>query len=382
MNFFKVGHQYKDILSVSKEDDQFVSWFSIEGSGIGNSGGIRAAKHAFLKSEFPSYIVLITRETTHRVVNPWEDIVDYGTATILYWGDAKFDDTKSYPDFKGNKRLLQVWESVLSGNLLDVPPILHFSKPKSGQVKFNGLCVLKDLSISWFQQEEKPIKNYRAELVILDCEEVHVNWLHDIAKSSNQGELPKSTPKVWKDYIKGNTRKLDIFKKDIKHKEEQLPPEGSVEAGLLQNLHDLTPTEFEAVVVELFKNLPHVNHKITRTRPTSDGGFDFYGQFSIPYPIHYEIGFLGEVKKYARTTSVTPKDVSRLVARLSRGQFGLFVTTSYFTKQTQQEVLEDGYPVKLFSGIDLVNFLKELRLVDKDKIRVEWLESVTKSLEL
>ena len=31
-------------------------------------------------------------------------------------------------------------------------------------------------------------------------------------------------------------------------------------------------------------------------------------------------------------------DVSRLVARLQRGEYGIFVTTSYYTKAAQEEV--------------------------------------------
>jgi restriction endonuclease Mrr len=90
----------------------------------------------------------------------------------------------------------------------------------------------------------------------------------------------------------------------------------------------------------------------------------------------YEIEFLGEAKKFARKSPVQPRHVSRLVARLNRGQFGIFVTTSYYTSQAQKEDLEDGYPVRLFSGNDLVNILKELRLVHKGMIKKEWLETV------
>ena len=100
MRVFKVGHHYKDILSVSREEDQFVSWFSLDGSGIGNSGGIRAAKYVKIKHTLPSYIVLITRETSHRVSNPWEDIIDYNSGSILYWGDAKFSLEKKYAEFR------------------------------------------------------------------------------------------------------------------------------------------------------------------------------------------------------------------------------------------------------------------------------------------
>ena len=119
---------------------------------------------------------------------------------------------------------------------------------------------------------------------------------------------------------------------------------------MLSQLVHLTPTGFEAAVVAMFREFDEVRHNITRTRPTGDGGFDFVGSFTLPPPIQYEIPFLGEAKRYARSTAVGPKDVSRLVARLSRGQSVIFVTTSYFTKQAQEEVLEDRYPTSLVAG--------------------------------
>ena len=379
-NTYKIGHNYRDILSVSRERDEFVSWFSLKGSGIGNSGGIRSAKYLKINSHLPCYIVLITRNISHRWYNPWEDIVDYSSGAIYYWGDAKFDSEKNYDEFRGNKHLKNVFDKILENKLSEVPPILHFSKVESGVVKFNGLCALTNLELTWFEDKGNPVKNYRCELTILDIDKVQIDWLHYRVNSKSLSTLNDNAPEVWKDYIKGNIKKMDVWSKSILGKEDQLPPEQSNEAMLLNNLSDLTPTQFEAVVVELFRNLPHVNHKIVRTRPTADGGFDFFGQFTIPHPIKYEIEFLGEAKKFARNNAVQPKHVSRLVARLNRGQFGLFVTTSYYTRQTQKEVLEDGYPVKLFSGNDLVNILQELRLVENGKIKKEWLETVTKDI--
>ncbi|PTX14723.1 restriction endonuclease [Pontibacter mucosus] len=379
-NVFIISHNYKDILSVSREEDQFVSWFSCSESGIGNSGGIRSARYLNIRADLPAYIVMITRNINHRWYNPWEDTIDYSSGSIFYWGDAKHHEKTSYDGFRGNRHLKNVWEKVLENRRSEIPPILHFSKVKSGLVKFNGLCVLTNLELTWFEDQGKPVKNYRCELSILDEEEVDVAWLHQRVKCEDLKTLNETAPRVWQDYIRGNTRKLDVWSRSIRSRDEQLPPEMSREAQLLSQLSELTPTQFEAVVVELFRNLPHVHHKITRTRPTADGGFDFFGQFAIPYPIHYELEFLGEAKKFARNNPVQPKHVSRLVARLGRGQFGIFVTTSYYTPQTQKEVLQDDYPVRLFSGSDIVNILRELRLTEQDGIKAEWLQAVLKKM--
>lgn len=378
---YKVGHEYIDKGGSSNEKDQFLRWINLDKSGMRNADGIRALNYVSKNSDYlPAYIILVSHEIK-RVGNPWEDIVDFNSATIYYWGDAKLDERRRYNEFRGNKRMLQVWERILEGDLQEVPPILHFSKPKRGVVKFNGLCILHDLQLTWYEQKGIPVKNYRFELKILDQDVVKINWLHNRATNSDLSLLNTKAPRIWTEYLNGNTRKMDVWAKNIQSKEEQMPESGSKDSEVLQELHDLSPTEFEAIVVELFKNLPHVSHKITRTRPTKDGGFDFYGQFVIPYPINYEIDFLGEAKKFSRESPVRPKDVSRLVARLGRGQFGIFVSTSYYTKQTQEEVLQDNYPVRLFSGKDLVSMLHELRLVDNNRINRSWLTSILDKLQ-
>ena len=82
------------------------------------------------------------------------------------------------------------------------------------------------------------------------------------------------------------------------------------------------------------------------------------------------------VKKWDIKRNVSPKDVSRLVARLKRGEYGIFVTTSTFSKQTQEEVLIDGYPIKLISGIDLVNMFKHLNLITDNSIKNYWVKNI------
>jgi len=69
-----------------------------------------------------------------------------------------------------------------------------------------------------------------------------------------------------------------------------------------------------------------------------------------------------------------------LVARLNRGQYGIFITTSYYTSNAQREVLEDGYPIKLFSGGDLIEIIKELRLIQNGQLDKTWISSVLMQL--
>jgi hypothetical protein len=373
---YRVGNEYRDRGGTTLEGDEFLAWINVPGSGMGNSEGIRSLRYISKLNLLPACLILVTHERTGGHKNPWDDLVDYGSGEILYWGDAKAHDTRRHSDFKGNKVLESIYNEILDGNRQAVPPILHFSKPRSGVVRFNGLCALEKLDLSWFDDHGKPVRNYRAHLTVLDVEEVSVEWLHSRMRAATLAQANKGAPAAWKQYLKGNVRKIDIWKGQIRSTDDQLPETNSDDDRLLSQLTALTPTQFEAVVVGIFRSMATVVHAITRTQPTADGGFDFYGDFVLPRPLSYRIAFRGEVKKYSRSTAVGPGEVSRLVARLGRGEYALFVTTSYFTKAVQKEVLNDGYPIKLICGSDLIVIMKELRLISAGKINGAWLASL------
>jgi hypothetical protein len=342
-----------------------------------NTGGIRALKFTALHEPVVAAIVLVTDEqSAGSTANPWNDNIDLMHGQIVYWGDAKFDSKKLVDDFTGNHALRNAWDQVLDSQMALVPPILHFSRRKKGVLRFNGLCILERLELTWYENQGRPVRNYRAHLAILDEEFVDVSWLQSRQQATSRVQLYGTGPHAWRRYQDGVVDRLRVWAPRIRSLADQLPAVGSDDAKLLLQLMSLTPTEFEAAVVTLFRKLEMVHHEVTRTRPTADGGFDFSGLFTLPRPVHYEIPFRGEVKRYARSTAVGPKDVSRLVARLGRGEYGLFVTTSYFTKQTQAEVLEDKYPARLFSGADLVGMMRELRVNRGAEISPAWLGSI------
>ncbi len=378
---YRVGNLYRDKGRIA-DDDEFQTWLNNPGSGINNSSGIRPLRYLNKISDLPACLILVTHERTGGPKNPWEDVVDYSAGEIIYWGDAKADENRRHNEFLGNRTLEKIFHAYLDGKRHILPPILHFSKPKKGYVKFSGLCALDRLELSWFDDHGKPVRNYRAHLTILDEDVVPLSWIHHRVRATSIDEANKNSPAVWSMYTKGNVKKIDLWKGQVRSVEDQLPGEGTDEAEVLQSLAQLHPTRFEAAIVSMFRSMTSLVHTVNRTTPTSDGGFDFFGEFVMPRPLSYRISFRGEVKRYARRTAVGPGDVSRLVARLGRGEYGLFVTTSYFTKAAQLEVLADAYPVKLIAGIDLVNFLKELRLMSGKELRPSWLLATDEELDM
>lgn len=378
---YELGSTYTDKGRSGHPDDQFLRWVNIEGSGMLNSPGIRPLRNVnrMIPNGLPAYLILVTHEkSSSNQLNPWDDIVDLSNAEIFYWGDSKAHPIKRLDDFAGNSVLRRAYDYILEGGRDAVPPILHFSKPSAGHVRFNGLCVMSSLEIAWFFDNGRPVRNYRARLTVLDCDRVTVAWLHHRALASSIEELDRHAdcPDAWKRYRKGQTVPIDIWQAEIRSRSDQLPKANSDDEQLLEQLASLKPFDFERVVVAAFEEIKDVTHHVEGTRPTGDGGFDFFGRFVLQRPLGYVIHFRGEVKRYARSTAVSPKDVSRLVARLGRKEYGIFVTTSYFTEQAQKEVLSDAYPIHLIAGIDLVKMLRYQQIADRTEIRRSWLESV------
>lgn len=381
--FWRVGHQYRDKAGVKFPDDELLRWLNTSAGSIANSGGIRfkdAASGGAVDLEtgraVPAFFVLITRDMSAQHHNPWDDVVDEVSGNIYYWGDAKFSAReKLFNQFPGNARIEATNNLRLAGRLDEMPPILHFSKQKSGWLRFNGLCALSDVRHAWFEDEGKPIKNLRILLSILDTETVSAEWLRQRVLAEDVREADrKHAPAVWRKVMKGKIERRQVWSSKVRSKLQQIPVAGSEDEKILNEVASLTPAEFEAFTVALVDKLPDIvpglEHRVTRTRRTGDHGIDFFGMFKIPYPIDYEIEFLGEAKRYK--TAITPDQVSRLVARLGRGQFGLYFTTSWYSEQTQKEIEADRYPVRLFSGQDIVNILRAGDCVSGGRIRSEW----------
>lgn len=396
---YRVGYSYRDLTSTRRESgDEFLNWLNqpdgpqSQPNTIGATGGIRPKRftnpNLKLPKEFeniPAAIILTTTNISQQYHNPWEDLIDYSTGQIIYWGDAKYEEArrdKKYSDFKGNKVLLKVNELLLRQDRKLVPPILHFSRNRKGYVQFSGLCVLERIETSWFEDKGRPITNLRCILSILDLEEVETDWLHSRASAVRAEEIDSKSPPVWKEYLRGTTKKLFVWSPKMRSTKEQMPPTQSREAVILSQIIKMGPRNFEKFCSNLLQEVAtktNVQHRIKETRYVRDGGFDFYGRLIFPEPLQYEIEFKGEAKKFGEKNGVTPKDVSRLVARLQRGEYGIFITTSFYTQSAQEEVFKDGYPVRLFSGGDIVNLLKSLGKISDGKINQEWFERTCNS---
>ena len=80
------------------------------------------------------------------------------------------------------------------------------------------------------------------------------------------------------------------------------------------------------------------------------------GSFSASTPVVV----LGQAKCIQPTSSVSPEQVARVVARLRRGWIGVYVTTGSFSRQAQVEIIDDQYPVVLIAGGTLATTVRRM----------------------
>jgi hypothetical protein len=71
---------------------------------------------------------------------------------------------------------------------------------------------------------------------------------------------------------------------------------------------------------------------------------------------------LGQAKCEAPDKPTNGVALARTVARLKRGWIGAYVTTSFFSRQSQLEVIEDAYPLIKISGKTLAE--ETLKMVE------------------
>jgi hypothetical protein len=104
------------------------------------------------------------------------------------------------------------------------------------------------------------------------------------------------------------------------------------------------------------------------TRGSGDGGVDFVGKVRLGSGFAaVDVVVLGQAKCEAPDRPTNGVAIARTVARLKRGWIGAYVTTSFFSKQSQLEVIEDAYPLIKISGLTLAT--ETLKLVESGGFR-------------
>ena len=347
--------------------------------GVSNQGGFRILG----SREHPQLVVL----TTSMSDPEWPDDLDHETGVFTYYGDNKkpgreLHDTPRY----GNLLLRNMFDAFHTGRRDLVPPVLIFaSTGRYRDMIFKGLAVpglassslLDDLVAVWKITGGQRFQNYQAKFTVLDVPRLSRQWLDALRAT---GDSLTDAPVGWRKWrTVGHVRPLKAVRSlEIRTKEEQLP--SGTDRTLLRIIlsrFSAFPHDFETCAAEIIRLfLGESVISINLTRPVRDGGRDAIGKYLIGRGMSsVAVDFSMEAKCYNPSSSVGVKELSRLISRLRHRQFGVLVTTSWVNAQAYKEIKEDGHPIVIISGGDVVSILKEKGIASQQALTA-WLDAL------
>jgi hypothetical protein len=331
---------------------------------VHNQGGFR-----FKGSVSPFDVRLVVLYTSGH--NPdWPDFLDPHTGRFVYFGDNKTPGSELHETSrKGNQILKAAFDAARDPDQY-VPPFFLFEKTgERRNVRFRGLAVPgnphlsadSDLVAIWRTTKGERFQNYRAVFTVLDVGTISREWINDIDAGTPDSE---NCPVPWFEWSLHRHYTPLEAPRTITHRSptEQLP-EDSEGMAMLRTIHEYfsdVPTAFEECAVAIWRMIEPSVQDVTITQASRDGGRDAVGRHALgPQGDRVVDDFALEAKCYdPGNTGVGVKDVSRLISRLLHRQYGVLVTTSYVGAQPYKEIREDGHPVVIVAGIDVVEALR------------------------
>lgn len=314
--------------------------------------------------------------------NPWHDVFSLDYGHVRYFGDHKVSTIDPVGSTAGNAALIEAWElqaSPVKAERLNAPPILLFraipqfvngTRVDKGYVEFCGVALIERLEhvVQKDPTSGHTFPNLVADLCVLDLadfgDRVDFRWLDDRRNlATSDADCLRHAPAAWRKWVEEGKAALPrirrrVLSSRVLSKPDQLPAGGTRQAAALEQIYhrfDDNKHAFESLAAMVASRVlggadsPYREGWITKSG--GDGGLDFVGRLDIGQgPSSTPVVVLGQAKCVLTTSSISPDQVARLVARLKRGWIGVFVTTGTFSRQAQIEIVDDQYPVVLIHG--------------------------------
>lgn len=322
----------------------------------------------------------------------WPDALYPETGRFIYFGDnrrpgRKLEDTKR----KGNRLLSRVFDDLHAKRRGEIPPFLIFTRAGSGRdVIFRGIAApgapnlteTEDLAAIWRTTAGRRFQNYRAMFTVLDIPVASRAWIEDLCAGRGSAE---HQPFAWTEWVRsGRYKELAAPRTaTFRSKVEQLPSDtrrSAILARLVEHYknHEDREYAFERCAAGLLRLLDANITRIDLTRPWKDGGRDGVGEYrvgSMSNSIAVEFALEAKCKLPTVSNSSGVKETARLIARLRYRQFGVFVTTSCVHEQAYHEILDDGHPVLILAGVDIVEILERAGITTEHAL-LDWLKGL------
>ncbi|WP_293649634.1 restriction endonuclease [Thiolapillus sp.] len=305
----------------------------------------------------------------------WPDRLDHETGRFTYYGDNKKPGKQILDTPRGGNRILP---HLFAGRhdpavTNRFPVILLFGwTGEYRDVRFLGLAVPgapslgpdDDLVAIWRTGgKNERFQNYKAEFTVLDVSVISQDWLTDVCNGDAATSM--HAPRPWLEWLESRKYQPLAAPHSLETRtREQQMPDNKDGTTILEAVHDRFKENshgFEACALEIARLMMPDIADAELTRPWRDGGRDAVGEYRIGIEkSSILVEFALEAKCYDPAgKGVGVKELSRLISRLRHRQFGILVTTSYLASQAYSELKEDGHPVVMICGADIVQLLRE-----------------------
>lgn len=339
-------------------------------------------------NSFPAILISSSPHSRGTEWNPWHDVFEPDLGYIRYFGDAKKPGNPALAP--GNKVLLEQLARHTSGDKevrATASPLVFFERVavegrSYGNIKFQGFGVIEKAElVTQYNPGIGYFTNYVFSFAVLSLsdEDEELNWDWINARREKDTSLPQTlelAPISWQKFVSQGPQKLESFRRraslaKVESQQAQMPKPGTREEKCLQHIYDFYTSagkhRFELLASRVVMSLVNSNGgNYTEgwvTRGSGDGGVDFVGKVRLGAAFaSVDVVVLGQAKCESLDRPTNGVALARTVARLKRGWIGAYVTTSYFSKPSQIEVIEDSYPLIKVSGLALA--IETLKLVE------------------
>jgi hypothetical protein len=326
--------------------------------------------------------VLTIRSSPHKSgseATPWEDVYRPDFGHIRYFGDNRTSG-RDPASMNGNAAMLaqhSLHHSAARNERLKAAPVVAFrsetvDKRAKGQISFQGFGLIErcERVVQIEPKSGLPFTNYVYDILVADMssenEMLDWRWISDRRDPSLSAEQAlRHAPKSWRQWVNSGTASFGRIRRSVSRQmvvpsSQQKPPASSREDRILTEIYrhyEGRKHRFEAVaafVTERILSASGVYHRGWITPGSGDNGIDFVGRLDVGSDLaRVKMVILGQAKCEKPTAPTNGRDIARTVARLRRGWIGVYVTTSFFSENTQLEVLEDQYPILMVDGYRL-----------------------------
>lgn len=313
--------------------------------------------------------------------NPWHDEFDLDHGHVRYFGDHKPTTVGPLGATNGNRLLLEaarLHSGTTAGERMLAPPLLLFRSVTvyrggravvKGHVEFCGAAIIERLEhvVQRDPDTGRSFPNIALDLAVVAGSEVDgidLRWIDDRRDESLDSRLAlRHAPDAWVRWVKEGRVAIPrvrrrVLASAVKTSAEQQPLQGTREASLRTQLYEFFDGRKHAfellasrVAAEVLRESGARYKEGWLSRSSGDGGVDFIGRIDIgSLSASTPVVVLGQAKCVQPSSTISPEQVARVVARLRRGWIGVYVTTGSFSRQAQVEIIDDNYPVVLIAG--------------------------------